>query len=104
MADEKKLPEEITPEVEESSVEAPATKTDSKADTAVKKGKKKGQGNRFLKYFRDLKGEFKKIIWPTMPAVVRNTLVTLAMCVFVGAVVALIDFGLGALINLMLSL
>ncbi len=104
MADEKKLPEETTLEVEESSVETAVEKSDDKAEKSVKKDKKKGRGGRFLKYFRDLKGEFKKIIWPTFPAVVRNTLVTLGMCAFVGVIVALIDLGLGALVNLMLSL
>ena len=57
-----------------------------------------------VKFFDGVKAEFKKIIWPTFPAVVRNTLVTLGMCAFVGVIVALIDLGLSALVNLMLSL
>ncbi|MGI6265025.1 MAG: preprotein translocase subunit SecE [Acutalibacteraceae bacterium] len=60
-----------------------------------------GAGKKMGKFFRDTKGEFKKIIWPTFPAVVRNTGVTLAMCVVLGVVIAVVDFGLSALINLM---
>ena len=56
------------------------------------------------KYFRDVKGEFKKIIWPTLPAVVRNTGVTLAVCIILGAVICLIDFGLDFLIMQLMSL
>lgn len=69
------------------------------------KEKTAGKGSsRVLKYFRDLKGEFKKITWPTTSAVVRNTLVTLAMCAFVAVIVCLVDFGLSGLVNWMLSL
>lgn len=56
------------------------------------------------KYFRDTKGEFKKIVWPTFPAIVRNTLVTLAVCALLGLVVCLVDFGLSALVELLTNL
>ncbi len=74
-----------------------------------KKAKKAGEGTPFVpagiaKYFRDTKGEFKKIVWPTFPAVVRNTGVTLAVCVVLGLVICLFDFGLGALIDLLLKI
>ena len=74
---------------------------DAKADAAKKKGP--GLGKRIAKYFRDVKGEFKKIIWPTLPTVVRNTGVTLAMCAVLGLVICVIDFGLGALVNLLVN-
>ena len=68
------------------------------------KAKGPGRGNRFFKFFRDTKGEFKKITGPTFGAVARNTGVTLAMCAFIGVIVCLFDFVLSSLINLMLSL
>ena len=68
------------------------------------KSKKPGIFRRIGKYLRDTKGEFKKIIWPTFPSVVRNTLVTLAVCAVLGVLVCLVDFGLSALIDLVLSL
>ncbi len=62
------------------------------ADKATEKGSK---------FFRDLKGEFRKITWPTMAATSRNTAVTLAMCAIMGVVICLFDLGLSALINLL---
>ena len=88
-------------------------KTDEKPEDKVEKsekdakaGKKKGRGlgKRIAKYFRDLKGEFKKIIWPTFPTVVRNTGVTLAMCAVMGLIIVVINFGLSNLIKLLVSL
>ena len=52
-------------------------------------------------FFSGLSAEFKKIIWPTFPAVVRNTGVTLAMCAVLGLLICAVDIGLSALINLM---
>ena len=108
MADEKDLSkdtEEVTQESETVTPEKGAKTTksdkDAKADTAKKKGP--GLGKRIAKYFRDVKGEFKKIIWPTLPTVVRNTGVTLAMCAVLGLVICVIDFGLGALVNLLVN-
>lgn len=69
------------------------------------KGDEKGlvPGN-VKKFFRDTKGEFKKIVWPTFPSVVRNTGVVLAMCAVTAVVIVLVDAGLSLLIKLLLSL
>ncbi len=56
------------------------------------------------KFFRDTRGEFKKIVWPGLPSVVRNTIATLIMCVIVGAIIVVVDLGLSALVNLLLEL
>ena len=64
------------------------------ADAANQKG---------VMFFRDLKGEFRKITWPTKKATARNTAVTLAMCAIMGVIICLIDLGLGQLIKLMLG-
>ncbi len=53
------------------------------------------------KFLRDLKGEFRKITWPTVAATTRNTAVTLVMCAIMGVIICLIDLGLGALIDLL---
>lgn len=53
------------------------------------------------KFFRDTKGEFRKISWPTFSAVVRNTGITLAVCALLGVAIILIDAGLSALIELL---
>ena len=105
MADEKDLSKDTEEVTQESETVAPEkgakTAKSDKADAAKKKGP--GLGKRIAKYFRDVKGEFKKIIWPTLPTVVRNTGVTLAMCAVLGLVICVIDFGLGALVNLLVN-
>ena len=80
--------------------------SDSKTTKDAKPVKKKGPGlgKKMAKFFRDTKGEFKKIVWPTFPSVVRNTGVTLAMCAVLGLIVCVVDLGLSALIKLMTSL
>ena len=95
MADEKIVP-----------ADKAAEDTAGKAEKDPKSAKKKGPGlgTRMAKYFRDTKGEFKKIVWPTFPTVLRNTGVVLALCVVLGVIICLVDFGLGALVDLMLSL
>ena len=78
----------------------------SKASAGAAKSKKSkpSVGARITKYLRDLRGEFKKIIWPTRKVVARNTIVTIVMCAIVGALVCAIDFGLGRLIAFVLGL
>ncbi len=67
------------------------------------KSKKPSLWKRFVKYMRDTKSEFKKIVWPSLPSVVRNTLVTLAVCLVLGLLISLVDAGLSALIGLAVS-
>ena len=98
--DEKDEPDEQD-EDEQDEKETKSTK--AKIVKAAAKPQKEKK-HRVRKYLRDMRGEFKKIIWPTMPLVVRNTLVTLAMCAVVGLFVGLIDWGLGALVNWFISL
>lgn len=76
-----------------------AEKDNDKKSAKSEKSKKPSIFRRIGKYFRDTKGEFKKIVWPTFPSVVRNTLVTLAVCVLLGVLICLVDAGLGALIT-----
>ena len=56
------------------------------------------------KYFRDLKSELKKVVWPTPKQVLKNTLVVAACVLVVGVFVWLFDFvaqvGINALIGL----
>ena len=70
--------------------------------------KNKGQKNTIIpakvkKYLRDTRGEFKKIVWPKLPTVVRNTGVVLAMCAVTGVVIVGVDALCGWLIDLLLK-
>ncbi len=55
---------------------------------------------KIIKYLRDYKGEVKKIVWPGPRAVVKNTLIVLAICLIVGLFIWTVDFGLGKLLDL----
>ncbi len=59
---------------------------------------------RVVLFLRDYKSEIKKIVWPSFKDVVKNTGIVLIMCAVVGALIWLVDFGLGKLIELILSL
>jgi len=56
------------------------------------------------KFFRDVRGEFKKIVWPNFRTVVRNTGVVLIMCAVVAVIIVLVDLGLGQLVGLLNNL
>ena len=44
------------------------------------------------KYFRELKSDLKKVVWPTPKQVLKNTLIVIACVLVVGAFIALFDF------------
>lgn len=74
---------------------------------AVKKStgnEKKGAKERFTQWWRDLKSELKKVVWPTKEQTIKNTGVSLALT-FASALIlwgfdSLADAGVSALIKL----
>ena len=46
-------------------------------------------GRAIGKWFRDLKSELKKVVWPTPKQTVNNTLVVFATLIIVGAIISL---------------
>lgn len=52
-------------------------------------------GKNIVKFFREYKSEFKKIVWPTPKQILNNTIVTLVLCLVVGVFIWLLDLGLG---------
>ena len=77
----------------------------AKAVTAVKKDDTKpGFFKRVGKWFREMKSELKKVIWPTGKQLVNNTVVVLVAVLIVGIIVCLFDLGAGELIGLLLKL
>ncbi len=61
-------------------------------------------GRKLSKWFREMKSELKKVVWPSSKQMVNNTLIVLAAVIVVGAIVFLFDWlasgGLGLLSNL----
>ena len=61
-------------------------------------------GRKISKWFREMKSELKKVVWPSSKQLVNNTLIVLAAVIVVGAVVFLFDWlasgGIGLLSEL----
>lgn len=55
----------------------------------VKKDEKKGGIGR---WFHDMKGEMKKIVWPTKEATLKNTGIVIGMCACVGVFLWVFDY------------
>ncbi len=101
MADSKKSKNSIIAQAE--------TKADKivnkKAKTSGKDSKSKGKKqNPVVKYFKELKSEIKKVVWPSKKKVVNNTIVVVVgMCVS-GLAIWGIDSGLTALFKLIVNI
>jgi preprotein translocase subunit SecE len=87
----------------QSAVAAAKKQAEDMASAKAKKGGKSGgkKQNRVVKYFRDLRSELKKVVWPSRKKVVNNTTVVMVCMVIYGLLIWGIDSGLAALFSLM---
>lgn len=44
-------------------------------------------------FFKGLRGEFKKIIWPNLPTLMKQTWTVIFISILVGIIISLIDMG-----------
>jgi len=78
----------------------------------VAEAKKQNWFKRFFgsiaRYFRELRSELKKVVWPTPQQVLKNTLVVLACVLVVGVFIWLFDFvarvGIDAIVSFLRDL
>lgn len=77
-----------------------------KADKAKKSDKKSKPGvfARIGRWFRELKIELKKVVWPTGKQTVNNTLIVIACVIVVGIFIWLFDAVAGGLIQALFHL
>jgi preprotein translocase subunit SecE len=68
---------------------------------AKKKDKKKGG---IKKYFRDLKSEIKKVVWPSRAKVINNSGIVIGVIIVVGLFLFGIDSALSAGIKALLTI
>ena len=96
MADEKKVTDAEV-------AEKKAKKADKKSKKAPSKFSPKNIGKSIARFFKDLRGETKKIVWPDAKMVVKSTGVVLATVLILGTGVWILDFavsgGISALNN-----
>ncbi len=71
-------------------------KTVKKEDTSKAEKKKvnpfKKIGKAIAKFFKDLRGETKKIVWPGRKMIIKSTCIVLAAILVIGAGIWVIDF------------
>ena len=76
----------------------------AKAVTAVKKDDTRpGFFQRIGKWFREMKSELKKVVWPTPKQVAKNTLIVVCCVLAVGVFIWLFDVIANAGISLLLG-
>lgn len=92
MAKEIDLEKKTSDTVSETSVDAKAEKPKKAKDGKSKKPKKS-----IVKYFKDARSEFKKVVWPTPKQTTNNTIVVIITC----ALAALFIFGVDSLFSLL---
>lgn len=109
MAEEKK---NVSGKVEKASTDAKKTDAAKKVAKAAKGSKSKdAQPNIFVragktvkKFFKDFKGESKKIVWPDGKTVLKSSIVVLVVVAILSIVVLGIDMGLAKIIETLQSL
>ena len=75
-----------------------------KKDKAPKEKKKEKKPNRVLRWLKDLKGELKKVTWPTAKDVVKNVGTVILCVIIVGIFIWVFDFLARAVIDALLQL
>jgi preprotein translocase subunit SecE len=87
--------EEDVSEPEEQDVEVPegkaAQKSAAKSSKKPAAKKKKKGGNRVAKWFREMRSELKKVVWPTPKQIVNNTLIALSLMAASAVVIWALD-------------
>ncbi len=58
-------------------------------------------GRKLSKWFREMKSELKKVVWPSGKQLVNNTLVVLGAVLVVGVIVCLFDLAAGGGMSLL---
>ena len=67
----------------------------------MSKDKTKAKESKAAVYFKGVKAEFRKIIWPDRDTLLKQLAAVLVVTVLLGVVIALIDFGFQNLIDLL---
>lgn len=59
---------------------------------------------RTTRYFREMKSELKKVVWPTRKQVIRNTIVVILVVLVVGILIWLFDWLAAAVVKALVNL
>ncbi|MDE6261515.1 MAG: preprotein translocase subunit SecE [Oscillospiraceae bacterium] len=82
-------------------VQKESVSSDKKAKAPKKKDKKP---NRILRWFKDLRGELKKVTWPSAKDTLKNVGIVIMCVIFVGIFIWVFDYLARAVIDALLKL
>ncbi len=51
----------------------------------------KKKGNKIVRFFREVKSEMKKVVWPTKKQIINNTLIVFACVAVIGVFIWVLD-------------
>ena len=63
----------------------------------------RGQRKGFLKFFREVNSELRKVTWPSKKELANYTLIVVVTIIIFAAIIGLIDLGLGKLLDLIIN-
>ena len=63
----------------------------AKADKKAKKDEKPGFFQRVARWFREMKSELKKVVWPTPKQTINNTVIVIVCVIVVGIFIWIFD-------------
>lgn len=55
---------------------------------------------KLIRFFKDVRNELKRVVWPTRNQLINNTVTVLLACLLVGIVIWVADAGFRALMNI----
>ena len=87
-----------------SDVNKETVSSEKKAKTPAKPAKKDKKPNRILRWLKDMKGELKKITWPTGKDTLRNVLIVIVCVILVGICIWVFDFIAKLVVEALLNL
>ena len=70
---------------------------------AEEQAKKPGFFARAKKYFKDLKSEIKKVVWPSKKQIINNTGVVIAFLIISAVIIGVFDFVINMVVGLFLK-
>ena len=76
--------------IEKTGSDAPASKP-VKAEKKAKKDDKPGFFQRIARWFREMKSELKKVVWPTPKQTINNTVIVIVCVIVVGIFIWVFD-------------
>jgi preprotein translocase subunit SecE len=56
-------------------------------------------GKKVVRFFKDIRSELKKVIWPSKEQLIKSTVSVLLICLIIGAVIWISDELLGNLVD-----